>query len=421
MQTIMKLFTTLCLTVFSIVAFAQDNRSEFSHLLSSEGYFKFMIPLGNSQGSCTSNEGSFILTDEHSPDGFNFNYIAMEIGGKWGFVNLQGEIAIPAQYDDVRNFSCDLAAVKINGKWGFINDKNEIVIPCIYYGVSSFSYCFNYSKEYAMVTTNRTDYYLIDKNGNRISDKTYSSWSSFSNPNILECLIAVKSQNGKWGFIDFKEKYVVEPRFDYVYGFSSGLAAVEVNGKWGYINTSGEFVIEPHLKEGGYFRNGMLSINMGDNKYGFRDVSGNIIGPNDDQYSFYKGDSWEEARAWVKRNGKWGQIDIHGNVKIPFIYDMISSPGSNIAIIPVKKDGKWGYINLSGKTVIPFIFDHASEFCKSTGIASVGHEGKFMYIHKSDTSTMFYTYKDAYEKFVEEKVREEEDELLEYLLFHDLF
>ena len=41
----------------------------------------------------------------------------------------------------------------------------------------------------------------------------------------------------------------------------------------------------------------------------------------------------------------------------------------------VKKDGKWGYIDMEGSTVIPFQFDYAFSFSK--GLAVVGTLGEY--------------------------------------------
>ena len=48
--------------------------------------------------------------------------------GIWGFVNEQGEEAIPAQYEDAKNFSEGLAAVKVDGLYGFIDVSGQMVI-----------------------------------------------------------------------------------------------------------------------------------------------------------------------------------------------------------------------------------------------------------------------------------------------------
>ena len=43
--------------------------------------------------------------------------------GKWGLIDRNGKFVVKPQFDDVWNFSEDLAPVQLNGKWGYIGVK----------------------------------------------------------------------------------------------------------------------------------------------------------------------------------------------------------------------------------------------------------------------------------------------------------
>lgn len=50
------------------------------------------------------------------------------------------------------------------------------------------------------------------------------------------------------GFIDKAGKMIVEPRFQYVYGFSDSRALIQIGkppGLWGYIDRSGNYIWKP--------------------------------------------------------------------------------------------------------------------------------------------------------------------------------
>ena len=47
---------------------------------------------------------------------------------KFGYINKTGNFSIEPKYKVAKNFSEGLAAVEIDGKWGFINTKGEIII-----------------------------------------------------------------------------------------------------------------------------------------------------------------------------------------------------------------------------------------------------------------------------------------------------
>ena len=51
---------------------------------------------------------------------------------KYGCFDDRGKTVIPFQYDNMRRYNEGLCAVELNGKWGYINKQNEVVIPFIY-------------------------------------------------------------------------------------------------------------------------------------------------------------------------------------------------------------------------------------------------------------------------------------------------
>ena len=57
-----------------------------------------------------------------------------------------------------------------------------------------------------------------------------------------EGLAPVQTQNGKWGFINERQEWVIQPRFDDAKEFQGGKAAVRQSGKWGFINKRGEWL-----------------------------------------------------------------------------------------------------------------------------------------------------------------------------------
>ena len=52
-------------------------------------------------------------------------FAKVELDGKYGFVNKQGEEVVPCKYDDVGFFSGGFAKVHLDGKWGKVNTRGE--------------------------------------------------------------------------------------------------------------------------------------------------------------------------------------------------------------------------------------------------------------------------------------------------------
>lgn len=58
----------------------------------------------------------------------------------WGYINLDGEVAIPLTYKNAYSFSEGLACVEVKAnKYGYINEKGEVVIPTTFDVAKSFS------------------------------------------------------------------------------------------------------------------------------------------------------------------------------------------------------------------------------------------------------------------------------------------
>lgn len=148
----------------------------------------------------------------------------------------------------------------------------------------------------------------------------------------------VVEQEGNQGIVDKTGKLVIPCEYDNVIDVFGGMAIVENIGKKGLVD----------LKTG-------------------KEV---------DVYSPYFVKSGGLAR--VKKNGKWGYINIGGKEVTSFIYDDAISFRDGFA--RVEKNGKWGYINTEGKETIPLIYDYADE-CFREGLASVKKNGKWGYIN----------------------------------------
>ncbi len=57
-----------------------------------------------------------------------------------------------------------------------------------------------------------------------------------------EGLAAVQHSGGKWGFVNERQEWVVQPRFEEAKSFQAGRAAVRQNGKWGFIDKRGDWL-----------------------------------------------------------------------------------------------------------------------------------------------------------------------------------
>ena len=140
---------------------------------------------------------------------------AVELNGKWGFIDKEGQEVIPFKFSNYSMFTEGLAGVNLNGKCGFINKEGQEVIPFEFNDVLPFT----------------------------------------------EGLAAVEL-DGKWGYINKKGQEVIPFKFYDAQPFFGGLAAVELNGKWGYINKKGQEVIPFKFYDASFFRDGKAEVQI---------------------------------------------------------------------------------------------------------------------------------------------------------------
>ena len=85
-----------------------------------------------------------------------------------------------------------------------------------------------------------------------------------------------KCNNGKYGFINTKGKFIIKPIFDDVDVFKNEISRVKYNGKWGFINLHGKTIIEPIYEEASEFKNN-LSLIKYNGKWGMINLEGKMI------------------------------------------------------------------------------------------------------------------------------------------------
>lgn len=107
------------------------------------------------------------------------------IGGRWGYVSTDGQIAIEPVYEQVYHFSDGIAAVKQNSRWGFINIDGTVIVPCEYDEVEC-----RFEKGKGALMKGKM-IYVFDKNGSQIDSyeqETYDDYTGYDDdiPSIYD-------------------------------------------------------------------------------------------------------------------------------------------------------------------------------------------------------------------------------------------
>ena len=174
----------------------------------------------------------------------------------------------------------------------------------------------------------------------------------------------ILARNGTAWFLLDRAGNIVKPLgtldYEYMGGFSEGLAYVSKDGKCGYIDGSGQMVIPASFDDAYEFSEGLAAVGFGDwntCKYGFIDQAGQmVIQPVYDDVNFT---GFSEGLAAVKKGELWGFIDKTGKEVIPPAYDYVYSFSEGLAMVRVGdyENEKCGFIDKTGKIVLPLEYD----------------------------------------------------------------
>lgn len=177
------------------------------------------------------------------------------------------------------------------------------------------------------------------------------------------------------------------------------VARDEATGKYGY-KANGIWIIDPEYDRAEAFSESMAVVRK-DGKYGYIDVSGRLVIP----VKYQDAGSFSAGLAPVCLYGKYGYVDKSGEMVVPFKYNYAFPFSEGLAAVEL--NGKVAYIGPDGKTVIPYMLDSGKPF--KDGIAEVTVDGQTKYMDKvgnifDEVSEAFSSFSGFARHMIEEKV-----------------
>lgn len=234
----------------------------------------------------------------------------------------------------------DLYPIQLSGQWGYINDRGAVVITPRFQNASTFS------EGKAMVRTGNRWHY-IDTDG--------------------EIVI-----NGQGAFQELKP-------------FREGLAAVRIQGRWGFIRHDGTFRINPLYRSAEFFSDGRAFVRSVDfARYLYIDADGTPMTnpPGVNSFNFINEGHFNDGRALVRLNDRFGYIGTNGEVIVEPIYQEAMPFSGQLAAVKVAD--RWGYIGLDGQIRINPQFISAGMFADGRAPAR-RNSNQYGYIDTSGT------------------------------------
>lgn len=175
-------------------------------------------------------------------------------------------------------FSEGLATVVVDGKWGYVNTEGELAIPAIY------NYGSGFRSGYALVG-NGDETFNIDHAGTRIAGApVVPSFPPYESTPLRQFFEINEDGDAKWGFKDQQGRVVIKPQYDATNAFNEGLGMFAIaddtipgtHMRHGYIDMRGELVIPPLFDKVYPFSEGFAAVWIGDTQ-GYIDRKGNYL------------------------------------------------------------------------------------------------------------------------------------------------
>lgn len=307
-------------------------------------------------------------------------------------VNVKFLVEPSLEFDYVSGFDGGLAEVVKNGKIGYIDKTGEIIIPLEYdmpgiggehlrHENENRGWIRNWNEDLTWVYVEKDGKHgFIDKTGKIVVPLEYDFVNGFSDG------LAWVKKDDKYGYIDKTGKIVASLEYDRADNFNDGLAAV-AKGNWrdgfkyGFIDKTGKIVVPLEYANVSNFKNGFAAVGKGNltdvYKYGFIDKTGKIVVPLEYDSPYEQLYFFNDGFAAVNKSNKWGFVDMSsGNLSIPFEYDNIGIFVDGLAAVAKgnwTNGFKWGFIDKNGKIVVPLEYDIVSDFIEGLAFVAKGN------------------------------------------------
>jgi WG containing repeat len=327
--------------------------------------------------------------------------IEVKANGKWGVVNGNGSPVVATKYEEIyidedgtitanrggattyfdrsgraiySNFH-SLGSADNNG-WrtfenssglvGLVDGDGKIVLPAVYSRLSSLDLNGNY------IASCRDRDSIVDRTGRQLMPQTFSYLSPLGQGGLAKATTGAR----KKGIIDRSGDWIIEPGAfdDFREGGGIDVIGASKVGKWGFVNLKGEWLIQPQFDNVAWSvtfgSHGAAAVQQGD-KWFLVKVDGTpLTGEKFDEIY-----ATTNANFMVTKDGKSGLIDRQGRYLIQPLFDSLGVFLSE-GIATAGNDNEQFYINRTGKRIFEGRFQDISGY-SGQGWAPVKSGGKW--------------------------------------------
>lgn len=298
----------------------------------------YIVAVKEGQAGLLKNKKS-ILNYEYEDISYNLDndVFVIQRNGKQGIIDINGNIKIQPEYESIV-----FGGIYVNAQKGdefFLLDLNGNQIE----NQEILSKIPTQDGKHYIVSDFNEIYKIIDENGNVVIDNNYTYIEEVDNNYFIV------GNNNKNGIIDLTGKAVVDLKYNSIFRIE-GTDLLQAN----ISATDTISLIDKKMK---------VLVTMDNAKIEIEDSYTRVYSETENRYF---NDSGKELAAkelfpnsglYAKQiNEKWGFVDSNGELKVQNEYDMVTE-FNEYGFAGIKKDGKWGVINLKGEIVQESIYE----------------------------------------------------------------
>ncbi|MCR9099459.1 MAG: WG repeat-containing protein [bacterium] len=155
---------------------------------------------------------------------------------KYGILNDQGRIVLPATYDKIHPYQEGLYTIQENTKYGVVNEKGVIIVPVKYQKIDRYSKFEEHGIIEAEIERYTWDVYSA-------TGKLIISHGEYSSYQLLDDFIRV-NRKGNYGVLDLQGEQVLPCEYaSIVYESYPKQFIAEAKGHYGVLDTQGNIII----------------------------------------------------------------------------------------------------------------------------------------------------------------------------------
>ncbi|BDB00919.1 WG repeat-containing protein [Clostridium botulinum] len=237
---------------------------------------------------------------------------------RFNIINEKGEELIPKieNYSYIGSFKEGRAQYGVIDSnkgylYGYLDREGRVIIP------AQYEYGNDFYEGKAVVRIKENEYALININGEILNKYEYASVG-----NLREGLLSFKKDMGeKYGFIGEDGNVVIKPQFTYAQDFSEGRSVVNVSGNimnnYGVIDKEGNYIITPKYNDIILLGENRVAVGVAidktspfiGSKYAIADTEGNIL----TDFIYYEVSNYKNRIASAYDDKNTFFIDKEGN------------------------------------------------------------------------------------------------------------